>query len=124
MPVTWQLQGSIVVISAVGEYPASELKHALVDAATDSHFHKGAPILFDARESQVNLLPNDVEQRVAMLRTLPDRGYANRAAVLLGSELYKFGIARMLQMQLEIHHFHLEIFRDRDEALRWLAQAA
>lgn len=120
MPVTWEIRDQVLVGTTVGPYPSEQLAAAVKEAVESPGFKRGLPILFDGRLSQSTLSPADVDWRERWLRSLVKGGFTNRCAVLLAtSDLFRFGVARMLSGRLEPQGVHLSVYLDEREASRW-----
>jgi hypothetical protein len=81
--------------------------------------------VFDGTLSEAPISKQDVEWRLALLRTLSSRGFSSRVAVVVrADERYRFGLARQLSMLVEPHGIELSSFPDVEAAMAWLSATA
>jgi hypothetical protein len=122
MPVEWVRRGRVVVVRTVGNYSNAEVRAAIDQAAADPEFQAGTSLVFDGTQSEAPISKQDMEWRVALLRTLPSRGFSSRVAIIVrADERYRFGLARQLSMLVEPHEVELKPFPDVEAAMAWLS---
>jgi hypothetical protein len=125
MPVDWVRRGAVVVVRTIGNYTNAEVRAAIDEATADPAFHAGTSLVFDGTLSEAPISKQDVEWRVAVLRTLPARGFSSRIAIIVrADERYRFGLARQLSMLVEPHEIELKPFPDLESAMAWLSVTA
>ena len=125
MPVDWVRRGTVVVVRTVGNYGNAEVREAVDQVASDPAFQAGTGLVFDGTLSEAPISKQDVEWRLALLRTLSSRGFSSRVAVVVrADERYRFGLARQLSMLVEPHGIELSSFPDVEAAMAWLSATA
>jgi hypothetical protein len=124
MPVKWEIRDSLLVLSIDGDYRADDLVQAVAEVIKAPAFKPGMFIFVDGRNSKASISTPDIDWRVGWMASLPRMGFSSRCAVVVNSELYRFGLARMLSARLESEGVSLGVFRDADEALIWLTKGA
>jgi hypothetical protein len=125
MPVEWDRRGRVVVIRTIGNYANAELRAAIDQVAADPDLPAQAGLVFDGTRSEAPISKQDVDWRVAMLRSLPSRGFSSRVAIVVrADERYRFGLARQLSMLVEQHGVELKVFPDVEGATAWLSGTA
>ena len=121
MPVTWSIQGSVVMLTLDGDYPFGEVVEALQHALADPSFTPGMSLLFDESLSHANPSSEEKHRRVRWIASLrPD--VAARCAIVVGATLFRYGMARMAETYFELEGMQAEIFSDVESASRWLSE--
>jgi hypothetical protein len=120
MPVSWERHGGVLVVTTSGRYLNEEVDRALTEAAGDPAHVAGTPVVFDSRDSAAPLTKPDIAWRREALIGLPRRGFSSRCAIVTGPQRHRYGVARMLEMTVELSGIELRIFSDLSEALAWL----
>jgi hypothetical protein len=125
MPVDWVRRGTVVLVRTSGNYSNAEVRAAIDQVAADPAFHALTSLVFDGTQSEAPISKQDMEWRVAMLRTLPSRGFSSRVAIVVRlDERHRFGLARQLSMLVEPHEIELKLFPDVEAAMAWLSPTA
>ena len=124
MSVSWQIRGSILVVTLAGDYSFDEPVHAVTAALADPHFQPGTSLLIDARLSKTSRNSEDFRERARWMATLRDKGFSSRFAILINFQLHQLGMARMAAAHLDLKGLELEIFTEMDEALQWVSHAS
>ena len=122
MPVTWEIRGSVLIVTLIdecGEEPAN----AIVAAMADPRFQPGTSVLLDVRLCSDSPTSDQIRPRARWLATLQSKGLSSRFAMVSGPRAHEFGLARMCATHLELQGLELEIFTEFDDAMRWLANA-
>jgi len=110
---------SLVLSRGWGPLTSADLTQYARLLADDPRFRPDFCQLCDLREvTEVRVGASGIRE-VAALNPF---GAGARRAVVVGSDVV-FGLARMYQMLTESSPDEVEIFRDLDEALRWLGVA-
>jgi hypothetical protein len=123
MPVSWEIRGSILVVTLVGNYSFEEPVLAITTGISDSNFHPGTSLLIDARQSKIDRNSEEFRARAIWMATLLEKGLSSHVAIVIGSQPHQFGMARMAATYLDLKGLELEIFTDMDEATHRLANA-
>ena len=120
MPVSYSFDSHIVVVRAVGSYSTDELKAATLASLADAEVPSRPVLMFDLRESQVltERTAGQLEDMALFLADLAPR-FGNRLAMLVSSTV-GYGLMRMGSAYAESDESKPEVFRDYDEARRWL----
>ena len=120
MPVHHALAGPILVIAVDGDYTPEELHRVTATALAESGVPSPARVLLDL-SGAASLGGRSDEELAATAAFFADRGEAlHRVAVLVRGDilqdLMRMGTAFAVQKGLKASPF-----RDREEAVRWLA---
>jgi hypothetical protein len=108
-----------VVVTASGELSASDITEAAARVYADPQFRAGMDSLLDIRKAQQNVSPDEVRTMVeAVARNMELRG-KGRCAVVTGNDV-DYGMARIARVHMELVGIELMVFRDFEEATRWL----
>lgn len=113
-----QSEGTLLVLVTGARFTTDELFECGRRALQDPAAKPPLKVLVDNRGSQENASNQEVERRVAQFAKYPEL-LAPRVAVVVSDDLHH-GISRMAGAHLEEHGVTLAVFRDFDEALRWL----
>ncbi len=115
---------SLIVIRCFGRFTDDDLLDIPAAVMKHEHFAAGLPSLTDLTEVTESGLTTEGNRRyIALLKNSRQRRGAARAAVLAANDVH-FGMARMLQtLAGDGHHLRYRVFRDRDEAMRWVLEA-
>ena len=117
--ISHAIDGSLVVIRADGKYTSDDIRATFNAALSDPKLPPKARLLIDARESLANPTINEMEARLALLRSLRPR-IAPFCAIVVTTPLH-WGLARMYQAGSEIHDGpRIEVFKDIYTAKQWL----
>jgi hypothetical protein len=120
MPVTHSYDGRIIVVKMDGEYSTNELKAGILAALDDPKCPKDAVFLFDMRASDAiqGRTPAEVQDMAEFLASQRER-YARRVAMVTGSDV-AYGLMRIGSVYAEHGGVMPEVFRDFEEAKKWL----
>ena len=121
MPVTWSIQGPVVMLTLDGDYLFDEVMEALQHALADPRFTPGMPLLFDESLSHADPSSGEKASRVRWIASLRP-AIAARCAIVVGTKAFRYGMARMASAYFEIQGMHAEIFSDVESASRWLSE--
>jgi hypothetical protein len=122
MPVLWELQNRLLVLTLIGSYDYDAPVRAVFQAMADSAFEWGSTLLIDARQSTVNRSSEEFRERAFWMKSLLAHGVAPRSAILINSHPHQFGMARMAATHVELRGLELAIFHDFDQAAAWLTR--
>lgn len=113
MPLQWQLDGDIFVVTVVGAYGLEDFDRVAAELQADPRFRPGLSFLFDARESETPISTPFIDgwwKRVASLAAL---GFCRRCAIVVKEgEPHRFGMARVAAGHLLAKGVELTVARD------------
>lgn len=115
--VTWEIQDSLLVLTTAG-FGGQETLFALSQAVSDPAFRPGLALLCDLRLEIDDSSWEEMASRAKFIAGLLPLGVSRRCALVIG--LHQYGIARIEAGHLELQGMEPEVFRDMDEAHRWL----
>lgn len=121
---TWRFEGSILILTLPKYHGMSDMAHAINEALADINFRPGTSLLFDARLSEAKPTGAEVSNRAAWLASLRSKGISLRCAFVIRPQAFRYGLARMMGLNLDTLGMEAEIFTTMDAALRWLANQA
>ena len=121
MSVTWTFREELLVVTEAGSTPFEDLRRAFVDEAlADARASQGQSTLWDARGSHSVMGDDDIERRIAALKSLAESGRIARFALLLRpsqgmtAELYRSELPKA------VYPLEFSAFTDEADAAAWL----
>ncbi len=107
--------------TATGELTFAEVHETLRTVYEDVNFQPDAHVLWDLREARTNeLSPEEVDRLADFVGQYWGTGGKSKAAFVTSRDV-DFGMARMYEQMLAIRSTSVvKVFRDLDEARRWL----
>jgi len=120
MPVSYSYHGRIVVMRMEGDYTTADLKARVLEALDDPKCPTDAVLLFDMRESNAikGRSPAEVQEMANFLAGQRDR-FSRRLAMVTSSDV-AYGLMRIGAVYVERGGVSPEVFRDFEEAKKWL----
>lgn len=120
MPVTYHYDTNIVVLALVGEYSVDELHSALLKSLEDPQCPSKPCLLIDLTASE-SIQKRSSDQVNSMARFVGSLGqrFSNRIAMVASRDLH-FGLVRMGSAGAEERGVHTEVFRNIQDARKWL----
>ena len=121
MPFTYEIdeERDYLAVSASGKITSREALATYDEIVADPRFHPGMKILSDHRELDTVLPIAFVRAWVSRMEEAGALFKGTRAA-LVESGTVRYGMARMASILAEPTQIVLRVFRDIDEARRWL----
>jgi hypothetical protein len=110
--------GTILVLVTGARFTTNELSDVVKSAFDDPAVRPPVKLLLDSRGSRENASAEEVQRRVSMFGSRLDL-FVPRVAVVVSDDLHH-GIARIGAALVEEYSVNLSIFRNFDEAFRWL----
>ena len=103
-------------------YGHDEVEAALNGAFSDPRFRPGMRLLVDARETTMPVSAAEIERRLDLYSSLPERGLFPRVAFLLRSERWPLVSLSHSYFKPPLHpgELDLRVFADETEAIGWL----
>jgi hypothetical protein len=86
---------------------------------SDPQFQPGMKVLWDARDARPDVTADDVRWIVHFVARHREARGKGRSAVVTGRDV-DYGMARIAQVHLEPLPIELAVFRELEEAERWL----
>lgn len=121
MPITWELQGPVLVVTVVGEYDFHGFPRLLGEVKNDPQYRAGLSVLYDVRRIEADITKDVVESWGNRVAWLVGQGFSKWCAIVVGEKRYQYGMARMAAAHLEEMGVDLLVTRDFDAALAHLA---
>lgn len=123
MPISSHIDSvsRLVTLTVHGPVDGAMIKEALQSLVEDPRFTRGADILWDFTDARgQNPSGEAIQDLVRFVESLKEkRGSGYHVALVTRGDL-EYGFARMYEAYAESLPFSLRVFRDRDEASRWL----
>ena len=111
----------MVVITWPAMVPEIEIVRATIDAMlTDPAMKSGYSVLSDWRQALAPPAPNYVHKFIAYLESLRHRGMRQWATVVAADSDGSYGVGRQVEAYAEFGGMKYRVFRNYDEALKWL----
>jgi hypothetical protein len=122
MPVDFKIdtERRLIVATVFDEISDTDIIEALHSSVNDPDFEPGFNVLSDHTQVTRAITTEQVKLMVDHMELLSDRLAGARLAVVTNSPA-SYGMMRMLSVYAERVPMELQIFRDADEANRWLA---
>ena len=120
MPVTYDFDGSILVMRMAGEYLLIEIRIALAAALDEAESRIITGLLLDTSESQsiATRSLGDITSIVGFL-AYHSQAYARRAALVASTDV-AFGVLQIADPDFEVAGVETRLFRSYDEGMQWL----
>ncbi len=118
MPFSYKIEEGIVFTTATGETTAQE--QAVFKRTWLADPDLPTPLLICREVVDVGRTPNWSREQ-ARVATSMDYPEGTRPAIVVGKDLH-YGMARQYKSWADDPSFEVGIFRDRDEAIKWLRQ--
>lgn len=111
----------LVTVTAEGEVNGAMIKEALQAVIEDQRFKRGSDMLWDFSGARgQDPTGEGIQDLVRFVGTIREkRGSGYRVALVAGGDL-EYGFARMYEAYAEHLPFSLKVFRELDEARRWI----
>jgi hypothetical protein len=124
--VTWEFQGTVLVIVLDGIYANQDVEQGVTQALADPRFEAGMQLMMDARRSQTPLSSADIEWRLDLIESLPARGLVPRVAYLVQERQRTLVelVSREFQSPKPVLSVGIGFFTDKSQAIAWLQGAA
>ena len=113
-----------MVLALDGDYAFGEVIESVRCVLADPTFVPGAALLFDERLSRANPSSAETRDRANWIASLRPKGIAARCAIVAGAEPYRYGLARMAAIYIELAGMQAQVFSDIEGARHWLSEAA
>ena len=121
MPVTYKLKGDLLKMELVGENVPDDVIATFEKAVNDPLCPNPVSLLVDVRQSQtLELQPVPEIRRVAEYLGPFRARIGGRAAVVASSDVH-FGLSRLGSVYSETVGVEVQVFRDLESAVNWLA---
>jgi hypothetical protein len=122
MPVDFKIDAArrLIVATVFDEISDTEIIEALTSSLNDPDFERGFNVLSDHTRITQAITTEQVKLLVNHMESLSDHLAGARWAIVTNSPA-SYGMMRMLSVFAERVPIELRVFRDADEANRWLA---
>jgi hypothetical protein len=121
MSVSWTIEGSVVIVTIVGDYDRDEISAAYEGAMADPEFRPGSALLVDLRSSITYSSREETNRRVSVfLDVFHPRGLGKRIALVAPAVAYRITALERAAALLCAHGVEAEVFHDRQEADAWV----
>ncbi|HVU51776.1 MAG TPA: hypothetical protein VHL80_13865 [Polyangia bacterium] len=119
MAITYHFEGDFLFTTIDGPTSYEDVKTYLDGLMVDLRFRPGMPGLIDCRNVKSLFSIMDLRKTAADARQRPELQVPGRAAVLASSNLI-YGLLRMYEVFNEGNPAEIRVFRQPEEAMRWL----
>jgi hypothetical protein len=120
MPVTWEIDGSVLLLRLAGVYAPAEIRAAIVAALAEPRVRPLTGVVVDVRESE-SLASRTLGDTTAIIGFLAYHApsFGNRVALVVAGDS-QYALVRMAAEDLHTGGIATSVFRDSDEARRWV----
>ena len=118
MALSYDIDGSLIRLTASGTYGTRDLMETVDAALSDRDAPETATLLVDVRGSEVDRTSEEMKQLTEFFASHADR--LSRCAVVIARDVH-YGLMRMAMAFAEDSPLELRVFRDLDEARTWLS---
>jgi hypothetical protein len=120
VPVTFEFDGRILVLRLTGIYSLSDIRAGLVTALAEPQPRSLSGILVDLRDSEslATRTLGDMTSTIGFL-AYHAAAYGNRVALVVAGD-QQYAVVRMSAEDLHTGGIAASVFRDANEARRWL----
>ena len=124
MAVVYEFEGAVLRLNLEGEYEPEDIRRAFLAAMADPNGPKRVSLLVDVRRSEVlsKRAPGEIQTVAQGLGPFGER-IGHRCAVVAVDDLH-YGLTRMGGAYSGGVGIDVQVFRDPDAALSWLASDA
>lgn len=120
MPVSFERDGRLFVVRAVGQYPAAGMKSALDEIMALPDFPGDALLLVDMSRAD-SVLQHSIGELKDVARHFSVHAVSFQSqTALLVSGLARYGLMRMASVWVEPEGVSARVFRDEQAARDWL----
>lgn len=126
MPLSIRIDSTAPAVwaRASGRLTQNDVLVGLADLTSASAFEPGIPQLLDLRDvTHVDISGDELHRIVAAAGRLGDRLGGGKLALVAGAPV-TYGLSRMYEVFTESIEVEVRVFRDPDEAHRWLGVAS
>ena len=125
MPLAWQFQEAILVVTEGALCSNDDIERLILrEALSDSRFHDGAGVLWDARNAEWPLSSDDVTWRTNLMASLAEYGVGLRFAFVVRPEQRLTIELGRSEIAKAVAPLEFNVFSARSEALAWLEASA
>ena len=120
MPLTYSISEpeNLILVRPTGTVTSPEVLEFIEELLSDPALKPGMKILSDHTEVKRVMPGTELREIAVRARQLMDRGIARIALVAPNDFLY--GIGRMFVSYSEFTNVKVEVFREKEDARRWL----
>lgn len=108
-----------VTVAATGEITGSEICRMLGALNSDCRLRPEMSVLWDFRMAHAPLRRHDIQKIIDVAKSAPGRRGRGKTGIVAPNDL-EFGLARMLQAYADDLPEEVGVYRDAEEAERWL----
>jgi hypothetical protein len=119
MPVSYRVDGAIVVITFTGTSGFDDVQGLASLAASDPRLVPGARVLVDARNCRDDVPQAVLQDHARFLASL--RGRLGPSYAIVTSDTLRFGLARMFEAFADLEGLDVGVFKQLEHAREWLA---
>ena len=119
MAIKYHFEGDFLFTTIEGPTGYEDVKTYLDALMQEPRFRPGMPGLIDCRTVKSLFSISDLRKTAADAKSRPQMQVPGRAAVLASSNLI-YGLLRMYEVFNEGNPAEIRVFREPDEAMRWL----
>lgn len=118
MPLSYDVSDDLLRVVASGAYTFEEIKRSFEEAIQSLPSDRSIPVLVDARSSDYVPSSEELQRVSSFAASLLPRIEGRIALVVSGN--VRFGLGRMLEVFGESEGVVFKVFRDMEEARRWV----
>ena len=113
---------NIIINTVNGDFTVNEFIDTFTKMLSNPDFSPGMNALWDFRNASLSSLSsNDLEKMIIFMeRNIPQRGIDYKLAGVVSKDV-DYGISRMFDAYAENLPLKKRVFRDYDEAIKWLS---
>ena len=116
-------EGGIVYSTVEGDLDVEDIIAGLTEIISHEDFDKGMSGIFDLMASKWESEPEDLRRIIRFIFENSERIGPSRCAFVVGSDR-AYGMSRMFEVFSEETSVDVRVFRDLDEAKRWIIERA
>jgi hypothetical protein len=118
MPVSYRVDGAIVVITFTGTSGFDDVQGLVSLAASDPRLVPGARVLVDARNCRDDVPQGVLQDHARFLASV--RGRLGPSYAIVTSDTLRFGLARMFEAFSDLEGLDVAVFKELELAREWL----
>lgn len=121
MPFAYTIDGdsNLINLQITGSFSEGQIRENIARVNADPKFRKGLNTLADITDARADIGYQQMRQFARYVETLHDVRGECKWAILAPTDV-SYGMSRMLEALTDSPSIHIQAFRSRKQALRWL----
>jgi hypothetical protein len=118
MPISYSFLKGVVYFQFSGHFDFKEAPPMIADIFKDKRFTPGANFLVDVRQTARSRTTEEAFEFVDLIKSRCE--FKGSKIAIVSSRLVSYGLARMISVYLEDFNISLDVFKNLEDAEKWL----